>query len=91
MLTPQILKSVNFTKTQKSRYLENKIFFSSKKKKEKEQKSLIAHQGLLYGKKSFVAEVTFSRRPQNKKKKKICQKKNRSAMQILPPKCNLPS
>ena len=66
MLTPQILKSVNFTKTQKSRYLENKIFFLKKKKK----KSLIAHQGLLYGKKSFVAEVTFSRRPQNQKNKK---------------------
>ena len=65
MLTPQILKSVNFTKTQKSRYLENKIFFLQKKKK---KKSLIAHQGLLYGKKSFVAEVTFSRRPQNQKK-----------------------
>ena len=67
MLTPQILKSVNFTKTQKSRYLENKIFFLQKKKKE--QKSLIAHQGLLYGKKCFVAEVIFSRRPQNKKNK----------------------
>ena len=64
MLTPQILKSVNFTKTQKSRYLENKIFFLQRKKK-----SLIAHQGLLYGKKSFVAEVTFSRRPQNQKNK----------------------
>ena len=67
MLTPQTLKSVNFTKTQKSRYLENKIFFLQKKKKKK--KSLIAHQGLLYGKKSFKAEVTFSRRPQNQKNK----------------------
>ena len=38
--------------------------FSSKKKK----KILIAHRGLLYGKKSFVAEVIFSRRPQNLKK-----------------------
>ena len=63
MLTPQILESVNFTKTQKSRYLE-KIFFLKKNKK-----SLIAHQGLLYDKKSFVAEVTFSRRPQNQKNK----------------------
>ena len=51
MLTPQIL---------------NKIFFLQKTKKTK-KKSLIAHQGLLYGKKSFVAEVTFSRRPQNQK------------------------
>ena len=64
MLAPQILKSVNFTKTQKSKYLENKIFFLQKKTK----KTLIAHQGALYGKKSFVAEVTFSRRRQNKKK-----------------------
>ena len=70
MLTPQILKSVNFTKTQKSRYLENKMFFLQKKKKKKKKKeSLIAHQGLLYGKKSSVAEVTFSRRPQNQKNK----------------------
>ena len=69
MLTPQNLKSVNFTKTQKSRYLENKIFFLQKKKKKK--KSSIAHQGLLYGKKGFVDEVNFSRRPQNQKKNKI--------------------
>ena len=64
MSTPQILKFVNFTKAQKSRYLENKTFFLQKKKKKK-KKSLIAHQGLLYGKKSFLAEVNFSRRPQN--------------------------
>ena len=70
MLTPQILKSVNFTKTQKSRYLENKIFFLQKKskKQKQKQKSLTVHQGLLYGKNSFVAVVTFSRRPQNQKK-----------------------
>ena len=67
MLIPQILKSVNFTKIQKCRYLGNKIFFLQKKKKKK--KSLIAHQGLLYGKKSFVAEVIFNRRPQNQKNK----------------------
>ena len=34
MMTQQILKSVNLTKTQKCRYLENKtIFFFKKKKK----------------------------------------------------------
>ena len=35
MMTSQILKSVDFTKTQKSRYLENGtlLFFKKKKKK----------------------------------------------------------
>ena len=33
MMTQQILKSVNLTKTQKCRYLENKTIFFSKKKK----------------------------------------------------------
>ena len=47
MMTSQILKSVNFTETQKSRYLENEILFSSSNKK----KLLITHQGLLYNKK----------------------------------------
>ena len=42
----QILKSVDFTITQESRYLENETLFSSDKKK-----SLITHQGLLDGKK----------------------------------------
>ena len=32
MMTSQILKSVDFTKTGKSRYLENITFFSSNKK-----------------------------------------------------------
>ena len=55
MMTSHILKYVDLTKTQKSRHLENKniIFFSNKKD------SLITHQGLLYGKDSFVTEVTF--------------------------------
>ena len=44
MMTPQILKFVDFTKTQKSRYLENETFFL-------QIKTLITHQGLLYGKK----------------------------------------
>ena len=43
MMTLQILKSVNFTKTQKSRYLENETLFFLQKKN-----SLIIHQGLHY-------------------------------------------
>ena len=70
MMPPQIFKSVNFTKTQKSRYFKNKTFFLQKKKKKK----LIVHQGLLYAKKRFAAEVIFSRRPQNQKKKKMLRK-----------------
>ena len=61
MMTPQIFKSVNFTKTQKSRYFKNKTFFLQK------NKTLIVHQGLLYAKKRFAAEVIFSRKPQNQK------------------------
>ena len=63
MMTPQIFKSVNFTKTQKSRYFTNKTFFLQKK-----TTTLIAHQGPLYAKKCFAADVIFSRRPQNQKK-----------------------
>ena len=53
MMTSQILNSVDFTKTQKPRYLENETIFSSKKK------SLITHKGYFMTKNSFVAEVTF--------------------------------
>ena len=52
MMTSQILKNVNFTKTQKSRYLENETFFFFEYKN-----SLITHQGLLHCKNSFIAEV----------------------------------
>ena len=65
MMTSQISKSVNFTKTQKSRHFKNKTFFLQKKKK---KKTLIVHQGLLYAKKRFAAGVIFSRRTQNQKK-----------------------
>ena len=52
MMTSQILKSVDFAKTQKSRYLENEtIFFSSNKKKE------IYIKGYFMAKNSSVAEV----------------------------------
>ena len=45
MMTSQILKSDDFTETQKSQYLETKTFFF------KYKKSLITDQGLLYDKK----------------------------------------
>ena len=45
-MASQILKSAGFTKTQKSRYLENETFFLQIKR--------ITHQALL-----FVAQVTF--------------------------------
>ena len=51
MMTSQILKSVDFTKTQKSRYLENKTFH--------QMKNLITCQGLLIAENSAVAEVTL--------------------------------
>ena len=52
-MTSFILLLMNFTKTQKSRYLEKRnIIFSSNKK------SLITHQGPLHGSKS-LAEITF--------------------------------
>ena len=42
MMTSQILKSVDFQTTQKSRYRENEAFFSANKR--------ITHQGLLHDK-----------------------------------------
>ena len=54
MMTSQILKSVDFTKTQNCRYLKNETLFYLQIKK----KSLITHQGLLYCKNSFVTQVT---------------------------------
>ena len=49
MITSQILKFVDFTKTQKFRYHENETYFLQIKN------SLITHQGLLYGKKYFCS------------------------------------
>ena len=53
LMTSQIMKSADFTKTQKSRYLENEqnVFL---------KKSAIIHQGPLYCKNSFIAELTFN-------------------------------
>ena len=49
MMTSHVLKFVDFTKTQKSIYLENETLFFLPIKK------LITHQGLLYGKKYFCS------------------------------------
>ena len=62
MMTSQILKFLDFTKTQQFRYLENKV-------KNNEKKNY--NQGLFYCKKnSFTAEGTFKNRSKVKKKKK---------------------
>ena len=54
MMMSQVLKSVDFTKTQKSKYLENRTLFFLQIKK------LIVHQGLLYAEENcYLAEVTF--------------------------------
>ena len=47
-------------------------------------KTLIVHEGLLYAKKHFAAEVIFSRRPQNQKKKKIVEEKSLPPGKCLP-------
>ena len=60
MMMSQILKSVDFTKTQKSRYLESKTLFFSWNKKDLS----ITHYRLLYGKISFVPKVIFKERKQ---------------------------
>ena len=58
LMTSQIFKSLDFTKTQKSRYLENETLFLLQIKK---TISNTCYE-LIYGKKnSFVAEVTFKR------------------------------
>ena len=51
MTTSQILKSMDLTKTEISRYLENETLFFLQIKK----KSLIKHRGLLYGKEQFCS------------------------------------
>ena len=48
MMTSQVLESAGFTRTQKSRYLENKTLLFLQIKK-----LLITHQALLYGKEQF--------------------------------------
>ena len=53
-MTSQILKSVDFTRTQKSRYLENETYFFQIKKTH-----LLHIYSNFTAKNSFVAEVTF--------------------------------
>ena len=55
MMTSQILKSMDFTKTQKSRYLENETSFFLQIKKFINYTSMAT----LSQKNSFVVEVTF--------------------------------
>ena len=53
MMTSQILKSVNFTKIQKSRYLKNETFFLQNEKIHE-----LHIKGYFIAKNSFVADVT---------------------------------
>ena len=53
MMTSQILKPVNFTKTQKSRYLKNETFFLQNEKIHE-----LHIKGCFIAKNSFVAKVT---------------------------------
>ena len=54
MMTSQVLKFVDFKKTQKSRYLKNETFSFSNKKI-----TLTTHQGLLNGKKYFCSRCNL--------------------------------
>ena len=60
MVTSQILKSVKFTKTQKSRYIENETFFLQIKKFINYSSKSTLWQ------KSFVADITFKANPELK-------------------------
>ena len=54
MMVPQICKFIDFTKTQKRKYLENKTFFLKKK-----VNSLLYIKGHLMVKNNFLAEVAI--------------------------------
>ena len=54
MVTSQILKSMNFTKTEKSRYLENETLFFLPIKNQQ-----LHIMGYFIAKNSFVTEVTI--------------------------------
>ena len=56
MMTSQILKFADFTKTKKSRYLENETLFFLQIKKFINYKS----RATFWKKNTFVAEVTFN-------------------------------
>ena len=57
MMTSQILRSMDFTKTQKSRYIENETLFFLHIKKIHQSNI----EGSFIAKNSFVAEVTFKK------------------------------
>ena len=57
LMTSQILKSVDFTKTQKSRYLEDETFFLQIKK----FINFTSRATYFIAKNSFVAEKTFDK------------------------------
>ena len=61
IMTSRILKSMDFTKTQKSRYLENEALFFHQIKKFISY-TLKHIKGYFIAKNSFVAEVTFKRK-----------------------------
>ena len=55
MMTSQIFRLVDFTKTEKSRYLENETIFSLN-----EKNNSLHINGYFMAKNTFVAEVTFN-------------------------------
>ena len=61
MMTSQILKSVDFTKTQKPKNLENKIFFLQLKKIINYTSRATLLQKIVFG-----AEVTFKKKEKEK-------------------------
>ena len=58
VMTSQILEPVDFIKTQKSRYLKNKKFFTSNKKIHQ-----LHIEGYFMAKNNFVSKVTFKKNP----------------------------
>ena len=63
MMTSQILTSMHFTKTQKSKYFENETLFFLQIKKN----SLITKQGLLYCNKGSNISLMYSRKKEGPK------------------------
>ena len=72
VVTSQILKSVDFTKTQNTKYLENETLFFIQIKKIRE----IHIKGYFMAKNSFAADVTFKTCPQKSNKIIILDREN---------------
>ena len=81
MMTSKILKFLDFTKTQKSRYLKNKTFFLQI------TKPLITHLGLLYNKKDFCSggslNVVLINHSKNRKKRKPAYKEGKKKFRYM--------